>query len=110
MKTPQSAPGTTPPFAGLCSREESQKIGMSVAQSTERLRRLFFVKRKLAWLAACHLNHTPQWELKAGLALHAWQDMQHAHMLRVRMLELRENEASLQEIPDTKLAALIDEA
>src|SRR5438045_9351793 len=111
MKTPKpSKGGIALPFAGICGREESQKLGMSVAASTQRLRRLFYVKRKLAWMAACHLNHTPEWELKAALALHAWQDMQHADLLRLRVLELRETEASLNEIPDAKLAAVINEA
>src|SRR5881296_1335275 len=98
-----------PPFAGICDPKDSQKIGLSVAESTARLRRLFFIKRKLAWTAACHLNRTPEWELKAALALHAWQDMQHADMLRSRMLELRENEAGVNEADDA-LAAVIDVA
>ena len=106
---PHHAPAL-PPLAGICSPSDSQKVGLTVRESTACLRRIFFVKRKMAEIAACHLNSTPEWELKAALALHAWQDMQHADMLRERMLELRENEAGVNENPDVKLTGVLNEA
>lgn len=83
---------------------------MSVEETSDCLRRIFFVKRKLAWIAACHLNSTAEWEIKAALALHSFLDMQHADRLRHRMLELRQNPKAGEKIPDTALAALLDEA
>lgn len=99
-----------PRLAGVCRLEEAQRPGFSVAEATRRLRRIAFLKQRLAFLAAAHLNATPEWEAKSGLALHAWLDAEHATALRQRLLELREPASRLEEIPDANLAVALEEA
>jgi hypothetical protein len=98
-----------PAFAGVCSPEESRKIGLPVAECVRRLRNLAYVQQRLAYTAAAHLSRTPEWEVKAALALHAWYDAEHASMLRRRLVELRENEHKLDEAPSLELAAAMEE-
>jgi hypothetical protein len=99
-----------PGYAGVCTRAESQRIGLSVAEVTRRLRRIAYVKTRLAFLAVAHFNSTPEWEVKSALALHAWLDIEHATASRNRLLDLRENESRLDEVPAPALDALMDEA
>jgi hypothetical protein len=99
-----------PPYAGVCVPVECRRTGFSVAEASGRLRRIAYVKQRLAMMAAAHLNSTPEWEIKSALALHAWLDIEHATMLRSRVLELRENESRLDEIPDDGLHAFMEEA
>jgi hypothetical protein len=106
-----SAPGKhrIPPLGGVATLEEAARPGFSVAEATRRLRRFAYVQQRLALLAAAHLNSTPEWEVKAALALHAWLDAEHASALRRRLLELREPEARLDDVPDKRLASALDE-
>src|SRR5690242_2737073 len=97
-------------YSGVCSQAESQRIGLSVAEVTRRMRRIAYVKTRLAFLAVAHFNSTPEWEVKSALALHAWLDIQHATTLRDRLLELRENQSRLDEVPSPALEALLEEA
>lgn len=99
-----------PSLAGVTSLAEASRPGFSVAEASRRLRRLAFAKQQLALLAAAQLNSTPEWEVKAALALHAWLDAEHASALRRRLLELREPATRLDEIPDASLAGLFEEA
>lgn len=99
-----------PGYGGVCNQAESQRIGLSVTEVTRRLRRIAYVKTRLAFLAVAHFNSTPEWEVKSALALHAWLDIQHATALRNRLLELRENEARLDEVPARELEAVMEEA
>jgi hypothetical protein len=105
-----AALGNIPAYGGLCTPEASRRPGFSVAEAALRLRRLAFVKQRLALLAAAHLNSTPEWEVKSALALHAWLDAGHATSLRQRILELREPLAKLDEPPAPALTAVMEEA
>ncbi|MBI3404921.1 MAG: hypothetical protein HY046_05640 [Acidobacteria bacterium] len=98
-----------PALAGICTLDESQRAGFGVAEAARRLRRFSFVAERLVHIAAAHLNSTPEWEVKSALALHSWVDAQHANWLRERVLELREPTAKLDEIPDAKLEAALEE-
>ncbi len=98
-----------PRFAGVCTLGEAQRAGFSVAEAVRRLRRLAYVKQRLALAAAAHLNSSPEWEVKSALALHAWIDGEHASALRARCMELREPAPRLDEAPDAALAVLMDE-
>ena len=98
-----------PPYAGVCTAEETRRRGFSVAEAARRLHRLVFVQRRLALIAAAQLNCTPEWEVKPALALHAWLDTEHADQLRLRVLELRENESRIAAPADPGLAAFMDE-
>jgi hypothetical protein len=107
-----SSPGITqiPRLAGVANLAQAQRMGFSVAEASRRLRRLVYVKQRLAFLAAAHLNATPEWEVKPALALHAWLDAEHATALRARLIELREPAGRLDQAPDAILAAVLDEA
>jgi hypothetical protein len=107
-----SSPGITqiPRLAGVANLAEAQRAGFSVAEASRRLRRLAYAKQRLAFLAAAHLNATPEWEVKPALALHAWLDAEHVTALRARLMELREPAGRLDQAPDAKLAAALDEA
>lgn len=98
-----------PQFAGVCSREESQRLGMPVAECARRLRQIAYLKQRLAYIASAQLSRTPEWEVKSALALHAWYDAEHATALRKRLVELRENENKLDEPPSAELVAACDE-
>jgi hypothetical protein len=106
-----SSPGIAqiPRLAGVANLAEAQRAGFSVAEASRRLRRLAYAKQRLAFLAAAHLNSTPEWEVKPALALHAWLDAQHATALRTRLIELREPAGRLEQTPDPLLAAALDE-
>jgi hypothetical protein len=106
---PALAQHRIPPLGGVATYEEAARPGFSVAEAARRLRRFAYVQQRLALLAAAHLNSTPEWEVKSALALHAWLDAEHAAALRRRLSELREPETRLDEVPDKRLAAALDE-
>src|SRR5687767_6865441 len=98
-----------PPYAGIASRDDTRREGLSVADATAVLHRLAYVKQRLAIAAAAFLPSTPEWEAKGALALHAWLDAEHAAMLYGRLAELREPSPGPDDIPDTQLAARMDD-
>lgn len=99
-----------PPYAGLCTRDEAQRLGFGVEEAVRRLRRMAYVLQRLAFVATAHLNATPEWEVKQALSLHAWLDAEHATMLRKRVPELRVPEAALNHAPDAFLERAMEEA
>lgn len=99
-----------PPYAGICSAQEAQRIGFSVEEAARRLRRFAYVHQRLAFLATAHLNATPEWEVKEALALHAWLDAEHANLIRRRVPELRLPESALNHAPDDFLERAMEEA
>src|SRR5438477_10929389 len=100
------ASSTIPPYAGVCSAQDAQKTGFSVAEAASRLSRFAYAMERVAFIATAHLNSTPEWEIKSALALHAWYDAEHASALRRRVVELREPEGSLDRPPDAALCAV----
>ncbi len=99
-----------PPFAGVCTPRAAQRTGIPVPEASLRLRRFAYTMERLAFIATAHLNASPEWEIKSALALHAWLDAEHVTALRERVTELRESEAGLEQAPEARLAALLEEA
>jgi hypothetical protein len=99
-----------PPLGGVCSYAEASNPGYSVEQNVNLLRRYNFVETRLNQIAAAHLPHTPEWEVKCALSYHLWLDSQHSLALRTRVAEMREPPLHLDKVPDPKLGALLDEA
>ena len=97
-----------PPYAGVASREDTRREGLSVAEATAILHRLAYVKQRLAIAAAAFLPSTPEWEAKGALALHGWLDAEHAAALYGRLAELREPAPGPGDIPDERLAVAMD--
>jgi hypothetical protein len=98
-----------PPLAGLCSYEEAARSGLSVDQTVTRLRRYNYVIRRLQEIAAAHLPRTPEWEVKCALGLHLWIDAEHCAAVRGRIAEMREPPLRLDEVPDARLEAMLEE-
>jgi hypothetical protein len=98
-----------PPLAGLCSYEEACKIGYSVEDNVERLKRYNYVEASLNQMLAAHIPHTPEWEVKCALSLHIWLDAEHSAALRKRVAEMREPPLHLDKVPDARLQAWLEE-
>ena len=98
-----------PPLAGLASYAEAARPGLSVDQTVARMRHYNYVQRRLSELAAAFMNPTPEWEVKTALSLHMWLDVEHCHALRERVAELRRPPLYLDNVPDARLATLMDE-
>ena len=60
-------------------------------------------------VALAHLASTPEWEVKCALALHQWQDAEHAQALRTRIAEMRSPVPSMDAAPDPALDAFLEE-
>ncbi|HEX6307557.1 MAG TPA: hypothetical protein VFZ69_05175 [Longimicrobiales bacterium] len=98
-----------PPLAGLCSYEEAARPGLSVEESVTRLLRLHWYEKRLAEIATARLAGTPEWEVKCALALHQWQDVEHAAALRGRITEMRSPPPRFDGAPDAALETFLAE-
>ena len=98
-----------PPLGGVCSYADACNPGYSVEHNVDLLRRYNFVETRLNQIAAAHLAHTPEWEVKCALSYHLWLDSQHSVAIRIRVSEMREPPLHLDRVPDAKLGALLDE-
>ena len=102
-------PSGIPPLAGLATYEEAARVGYGVDDNVDRMRRLNFVESRLVEISAAFLNPTPEWEVKGALSLHLYLDAEHSQALRQRVGELRRPPLFLDEPPDPRLCALMDE-
>src|SRR5919199_3701371 len=102
------SPGV-PELAGLSTYEDAARVGYSVDENVRALTRLHWVARRLMEIAIAHLPATPEWEVKCGLALHQWQDAEHAEALRRRVGEMRSPPPRLDAPPDDALHAFLEE-
>lgn len=98
-----------PELAGLCDYRQAARPGLSVEENVRRLLRLHWVEKRLLEIALAHLPSTPEWEVKCGLALHQWQDAEHADALRRRITEMRNPAPRLDVAPDARLEAFCEE-
>ena len=98
-----------PPLAGLCSYEAACKVGYSVDQTVDLLKRYNFVLTYLNKISAAHIPRTPEWEVKGALSLHMWLDAEHSAALRKRVTEMREPPHHLDEAPDERLSRWLDQ-
>src|SRR5271169_5649748 len=99
-----------PPLAGLASYEEAARAGYGVDENVELMRRYNYVEGQLYRLSAAFINPTPEWEVKGALSLHLYLDAEHSQALRQRVAELRRPPLYLDQSPDPRLEALMDEA
>jgi hypothetical protein len=99
-----------PPLAGVCTYEQAARPGVGVDGTVERLLRLNYVVRRLYEIGAAHLARTPEWEAKCGLGLHLWLDAEHGASIRRRVAEMREPPHRLDDVPDPRLEAAMEEA
>src|SRR5579884_2659830 len=99
-----------PPLAGLATYEEAARPGYSVDDNVDLMRRYNFVETRLYEMSAAFLNPTPEWEVKGALSLHLYLDAEHSQSLRKRVAELRRPPLYLDQSPDDRLEAFLDEA
>jgi hypothetical protein len=99
-----------PPLAGLANYEGAQKVGPSVDENVDLLRRYNYIKSRLYEISASFMNPTPEWEVKCALSLHLYLDGEHSQSMRARVAELRRPPLYLDESPDDRLQLLMDEA
>ena len=101
--------GAIPELAGLCRYDDATRIGFSVDENVRRLVRLHWFEKRLMDIAAARLPATPEWEVKCALALHQWQDGEHADAIRRRVSEMRSPPPPLDRAPDSVLDAFLEE-
>lgn len=98
-----------PELAGVAAYAGAARIGYTVEENVQRLRRLHWTERRLMDVMLAHLNSTPVWEVKCALALHQWCAAEHAEWLRRRITEMRHPAPPLDQPPDSALDAFLEE-
>ncbi|TBL80586.1 hypothetical protein [Paenibacillus thalictri] len=93
------------PFMGI---EHWDRIGLSVEESSRRLRRIGFVDRQLMRIEVGHMLARPEYEIKGALARLAWQEAKHNEELRNRCKQLRLSSVAYDKCPDAGLQLLMD--
>lgn len=100
---------SVPPLAGLCGYAEAVRTERSVEDAVELMRRLGRIERRVALVSALQLSAVPEWEVKCGLALHQWQDTEHAAWMRERVAQMRKPPHCLDRADDLALEAFFEE-
>jgi hypothetical protein len=98
-----------PPLAGVCAYDRAAQPGLAVDQTVGLLKRYNYVARRLHETATAHLAAAPEWEVKCALGLHQWLDAEHCSGLRARVAEMREPPLQLDDVPDDRLRAALEE-
>src|SRR4051812_28765395 len=98
-----------PELAGVATYAQAARIGYSVDENVERLRRIHWAERRLMHAMLAHLPSTPEWEVKCAFALHQWYCAEHCDWLRNRIAEMRHPAPPLDESPNTQLDAFFEE-
>ena len=98
-----------PALAGLCSFEEAQRPGLSVAECVRRLKRYHYAFKSLHGILLARIAAEPIYELKMAFSLHAHLCAEHAAALRQRVGEMREPPLGLDAVPDAQLETFFDE-
>lgn len=99
-----------PPLGGICTYEEAFRVGYTVDDNVELLKRYNYIKTRLIDIMSKHMNRTPEWEVKGAMSYHMWLDSEHATMIRKRVSEMREPPLHLDKVPDERLQRFMDEA
>jgi hypothetical protein len=94
------------PFMGM---KEWNRIGMSVAESTARLKKIAYIDRQCMRIEAGHMIARPEYEVKGALGRFVWQDALHYDELRNRCKQLRMSVVAFEK-EDDKLQKLTEKA
>ena len=98
-----------PPLAGLCMMQDAVDRVWSVEESTERLKRLHYVVRRLYEIFTARITAEPIYELKTAFSHHAYLCSEQVTSIRKRVSEMREPPLGLERIPHQGLERLMDE-
>ena len=94
-------------FAGL---QRTKEPGLSVEECARQIHRFSYVEERLMFLQAAHIVTTPQRDLKGLLSRLQYEDGIHSDLLKTRLTELRVSRSKSQNVPDARLAVVLDEA
>ena len=98
-----------PPLAGICTFDEAQRPGLSVAECVCRLKRYHYSLKRLHQVFNDRIPSEPVYELKMAFSLHSHYCAEHVAALRQRIGEMREPPLGLEAVPDEHLEILFDE-
>src|SRR5467141_245239 len=98
-----------PSLAGVCSREDAMKPGLSVEACVARLKRYHYAFKRLHEIFTARITAEPIYELKMAFSLHAHLCAEHVSALRKRVGEMREPPLGLEQIPHEGLEVFFDE-
>jgi len=98
-----------PALAGLGTMTDAMRVGLSVEECVQRLKRHHWTWRRLHEIFIGRLTAEPIYELKMGFSLHAHYAAEHAAAWRRRVGEMREPPLGLDVVPDPFLDAFFDE-
>ncbi len=98
-----------PPLAGLTSIARAVDCQWSVEQSTERLKRLHYVLKRLYETLTARITAEPVYELKTAFSHHAYLCAEYTTAIRRRVSEMRVPPLGLDLVPHESLKLLMDE-
>ena len=98
-----------PPLAGLTSMSRAVASKWSVDQSTERLKRLHYVLKRLYETLTARITSEPIYELKTAYSHHAYLCAEYTTAIRRRVSEMRVPPLGLDVVPHESLKLLMDE-
>jgi hypothetical protein len=98
-----------PPLVGLHSMREATTIGLTVAESVSRLKRLHWSLKRLHHIFVPHITNMPIYELKMAFSLHAHYCAEHVGEFANRIREMRQPPYGLEVSPHDSLDLFFDE-
>jgi hypothetical protein len=98
-----------PPLVGLHSMREATTIGLTVAESVSRLKRLHWSLKRLHHIFVPRITNMPIYELKMAFSLHAHYCAEHVGEFANRIREMRQPPYGLEVSPHDSLDLFFDE-
>src|ERR1700747_281850 len=108
MSASMSSP-KVPSLAGLWSRGEAMKPGLSVEECVRRHKRYHYAFKRLHQIFTARITAEPLYELKMGFSYHAHLCAEHVTAIRKRVGEMREPPLGLEAVPAPGLEIFFDE-
>jgi hypothetical protein len=98
-----------PPLVGLHSMGEAITVGLTVAESVARLKRMHWSLKRLHQIFVSHITSMPIYELKMAFSLHAHYCAEHIGEFAARVREMRQPPHGLELSPHASLDLFFDE-
>lgn len=98
-----------PALAGLATMERALHCDWSVERSTDRLKRLHYVIKRLHEILTARITAEPIYELKVAFSHHAYLFAEYTSAIRKRVSEMRVPPLGLDDVPHPSLKLLLDE-
>lgn len=98
-----------PPLVGLHTMEEAIGVGLTVAESVDRLKRFHWMAKELSQLLVSRITSMPIYEVKMAFSHHAHVLSEHVDPFFDRVREMREPPYGMDTTPHAALDLLLDE-